>query len=564
MKFKLLSAILLLAAALTVNAVAPSVERAKRELQVGGELYLLIDSTSLHRHIAETYMALERGVAESSIPRRNAVQSALAFMRAFNRMAGIPEITALGASSTRDAEFGFSNRVVVAAEPGSTGWLWRMHGQTEPRLARIAALPADTAFALDFGVDFRPILKDIRESGCEEWLLQHCGELPVPGMNNWLEAVSGDWQIAIAIPEGGELNCCNAPIEELNKCDIYISVPDNNGSLKSALELLCAAKPSVKRIANVIYVSNDSGSAMVFVILEHRVLYFSSIRSFDKFCSGSTNVNANGRFVPVAKQPATEPGTRTLAGDPGFAAALKRLPANSNGAYFISNARIGKVIEIGGRYGLQLRLPDTVHRSIGIWRVDDCMIVRQEISTEGLNIQVFDALVSAPLKAIFDLAMDKKKKADNGNTAKVDPKPAKNAAAEDKAKALRAEHQRKCLENLRNIRKFVADHAAHNNGKLPPKLPQEFTCGNSGYVYFAPFAVPPSGKMPLVADNVKAYPHPGTINVLFVDGSIETFEFESSSIKRLCSFLHTIYRYDEKEFIRLIERASQLDAGKGD
>ncbi len=167
------------------------------------------------------------------------------------------------------------------------------------------------------------------------------------------------------------------------------------------------------------------------------------------------------------------------------------------------------------------------------------------------------------MKAIIDLAVNKKKNADSGNTAKGAPEPPKNAATEDKTEALRAEHQRKCLENLQSIQKFVADHAARNHGKLPPALPREFACGNSGYVYFAPFAASPSGKMPLVADNVKANPHPGKINVLFVDGSIETFEFESGSIKRLCSFLHTIYRYDEKEFIRLIERASQLDSGKG-
>ena len=50
------------------------------------------------------------------------------------------------------------------------------------------------------------------------------------------------------------------------------------------------------------------------------------------------------------------------------------------------------------------------------------------------------------------------------------------------------------------------------------------------------------------------------INVLFVDGTVRSFKFNAGSLKRLCSFLHTVYRYDEKEFVRLIERASQLDA----
>ena len=82
-------------------------------------------------------------------------------------------------------------------------------------------------------------------------------------------------------------------------------------------------------------------------------------------------------------------------------------------------------------------------------------------------------------------------------------------------------------------------------------------------MYFAPFPEPPSGKIPLVADPVSGGAHPKKVNVLFVDGEIKTFEFEAGSAKRLCSFLYTIYRYDEKEFVRLIERASQLDAEKG-
>ena len=50
------------------------------------------------------------------------------------------------------------------------------------------------------------------------------------------------------------------------------------------------------------------------------------------------------------------------------------------------------------------------------------------------------------------------------------------------------------------------------------------------------------------------------IGVLFVDGSIEFFDFPAASLKHLCSFLHTRYHYDEKDFVRLIRRAAELDA----
>ena len=562
-QYKLLAATLLSAAALAVGAAPSPMERAKSELQAGGELYVVIDASALHRHIAESYIALERGIAESSLQNRDSTQSTLAILRTAYRLIGIPEIAVLGASSTREAGSGFSNRLVIAAEPGSAGWLWRIHGQNEPRLGRIAELPADTALAVDFGVDFRPILKDIEKIGGGEWLARHYSELPIIQPKELLESLSGDWRIVLAIPEGSEWSCSNPPLEELKKCDSFVSIPDNRDLLKKMLELIFSLKPSVKRMGNVIQVPNGENSVMVFVMLEHRILFFSSIRSFDKFCNGSANLAANGKFVPGAKLTAPNGRAKTLADDPNFAAAIKRLPVNSNGAYFISDARIGRTVSVGGKNGFQVVFPRTAARSVGVWRQEDSMIVNQEISSDGLTVKSFDVLFSTPLLLIADSIFGETDPTASNEQSERESED-KSPAPEVKKMLSDAAVQGKCLRNLQQIQRFIADYAKQNDGKLPPKLPEELTCGNSRYVYFAPFAAPPSGKMPLVADPVVDSAHPGTINVLFVDGSIKTFEFDAGSIKRLCSYLYTIYRYDEKEFVRLIERASQLDAaGKG-
>ena len=558
---RFLTALLCIAALLSGAAESSPMELVRQELQAGGDLYLLFGPTALRRHISEVYLSLERGIAESSAPERDLHQTALTFLRMLDRLVGVSEIAALGVSSIRDAELGFSNRTVFVAGPGAAGWLWRAHGKPGPRLARIADLPADTVFAVDFGMDLRPLLEDLGETGGEKWLSRHFDQIPGLPTAKVMESISGDWQIALAIPEGEQWNSNNPPLDELKKCDVYVSVPDNCGTLKNAIRLLRSVNPAVKTLENVIYLPNGDGTSMVFVTLEHRILFFSSVRSFDKFCNGSANVGANGKFVPDAKPSVPNERRKTLAGEPGFAAAAKRLPANSHCAYFSTDARFSRTIVIGGKSGFQLALPNTVTRSVGVWLADDKMLVNRELSTEGLTTRAFDMMIGGPLLRLADLALRKRNKA----------VPAKKIAPSSKASHPGADVKRsvggidrlaECRKHLLDAKNFIDDYTK-KHGKYPPKLPDTLKCGSAPYVYFAPFSEKPSGKIPLVADPVKGGGHPKMINVLFVDGSIGTFELEAGSVKRLCSFLYTIYRYDEKEFIRLIERASQLDAGKG-
>ena len=562
--YKIFLALSFCAAALTAGASPSPMERATMELQPGGELYVVLRASSIQRHVTETYLALERGVAESSRQDRDSMQSTLTLLRAAYRLFGIPEIAVLGASSIRDAELGFSNRAVIVAESDSTGWMWRLHGNAEPRLARIGKFPADAMFAADFCVDMRPAVADLEKSECKGLLRQRCQWLPMISVSELLESLSGNWQIVAAINEGQEWECDKSPLTELEKCDIYISAPDNRGALKKALELFRAMSPAAKQTGNATYIPRGDGSTLVFVTLERRVMIFSSVRSFDKFRDGAGLGAPPGSGAvgtpPARKQPAT------LADDPVFAAALKRLPANSNGAYFTSDAKISRVLKIGGNNGLQIGLQNTVSRSIGIWQVGNCAIVNQEFSTEELTTQAFDTLIGSPLMMLADRMLQRK-------TAPLGPAPVKKVRRDGKKvhplgakikKTVADGREAACRDRLKKVRTYIDGYRKKHNGELPPALPKDLKCGGAAYVYFAPFAVPPTGKMPLVVDPVKHNAHRGAVNVLFVDGSVESFKLEADSLKRLCSYLYTIYRYDEKEFVRLIERASQLDSKKGE
>lgn len=556
---RFLTALLCLAALLSGAAESSPMERARQELQSGGDLYFVIGPSALRHHVSEVFQALERGIAESTVPERDFHQSALMFLRVLDQLIGVSEIAALGVSSIRDAELGFSNRAVIVAEPGGSGWLWRIHGEPGPRLARIAELPADTVFAADFGLDLRPLLKDLDEIECKKWLDSHFDR--IPGLSTKvMESVSGDWQIALAIPDGVQWDCNKPPQEELKKCDIYVSMPDKCDAL-NAIRLLPSVIPGSRQLENVTYVPNGDGSAMVFVTLEHRILFFSSVRSFDKFRNGSANVSANGKFVPDAKPSVPDGSRKTLAEEPGFTSAMKHLPANSHCAYFTTDARFSRTFVLGGNRGVQLVLPNTVTRAVGTWQVGDGMIVNRELSTEWLPTRFFDMVLGGPLLRVADRIFRKREKAAPATNA-ASPRKAPDGGGNAKSSVGVIDRSAECRKHLLVAKRFI-DGYTKKHGKFPPQLPAELKCGNAAYVYFAPFAAPPSGKIPLVADPLKGGAHPKTINVLFVDGSIKTFELEAGSVKRLCSFLYTIYRYDEKEFIRLIERASQLDAGKG-
>ena len=561
-----LSATLLFAAATLLACAGPSPsESATRELQSGGELYVVLGTSALQNHTADIFSALERGVAESSMRDGGSLQSALTILRASHRLFGLHEIAVLGASSIRDAELGFSNRVVVAAVPQSAGWLWRTHGRSEQRLARLGKLPADTSFALDFGVDLHPVIEDLGRSGCEKMLARKLKWLPMLSTGELLESLSGDWQIAISIPDGSKWEHDSPPLTELEKCDIWISAPDNLGSLKKAVELWRSLSPSAKQIDNVTYVPVDDKSVLVFVTLERRIMLFSSMRSFEKF-RAAAGVGENARRG-TAKTSVPGGQVKTLADTPDFAGAMKRLPANSHAAYFTSDANISRVLKLGGENGFQMNLPKDVKRSTGVWSVGDRMIVNREFSTAGLTTKTFDALIGSPLLLMIDKMLKKSFEAQKQETNKVSEKSAEPVKGKDHGADIRkavagSDKAVECCDRLRKIGDFIGEYRKKNNGELPAAIP-EAGCGSAAYVYFAPFAAPPSGKMPLVVDPIERNAHKGTVNVLFVDGSIESFDMSSGSLKRLCSFLYTIYRYDEKEFIRLIERASQLDAAGG-
>ena len=54
--------------------------------------------------------------------------------------------------------------------------------------------------------------------------------------------------------------------------------------------------------------------------------------------------------------------------------------------------------------------------------------------------------------------------------------------------------------------------------------------------------------------------HADAVNVILVDGSVETLELENpENCRRVVSYLHTRYHYTEPEFKQLMQKAAALD-----
>ena len=204
----------------------------------------------------------------------------------------------------------------------------------------------------------------------------------------------------------------------------------------------------------------------------------------------------------------------TLGETPLFGAAEKKLPAAVSGAFYAANS------------------------GFGVWRFHPGMFEISACSPGGAALQTLRRLILTPLSAAVD------------QTLARPPTPQKRTASANRAEAPAPEAMKKRRDMLADAGKYLEGRS--KTADRFPELPER-------YAALVCFGTPGwgSAKMPLVAETPD--PERAVIGVLFVDGTIEFFDFTAPSLKHLCSFLHTRYHYDEKEFIRLIRRASELD-----
>ena len=485
----------LLAAVLFASAGCAPVtprDRVEEALDADGELYIVSDSTALLREGADWYGEIERRVAESESPQRDAIQYYLTAFKTLCRFAGTGNIEVFGMSSHRETDGSYLNRC-AAAGPADAPWPWDLGGAPGDRLDDLKKLPGDTLAAASFTVDTAAAATELRRAGAEKLLEYKPALLLGFSIGEVLSVVSGSWQMAVLPPpHSGD----GAP--DWSQGDFYLSCPDRGGA-------------HYRRISAILPPAGDGMLRMP--------------------ASGKISplvIGADGMIrlysTPECRTKLASP-KRTLGDEARFAAAAEKLPNTSNGAFYFSDDGV----------------------SVGVWKFQPGLVELSAYSTRGTATLALRRLLLAPLSLVIDQAL---------------ARPPKQPEMKNKPPV---PEQRSALpppELMKKRRTALADAMSYLNaqrkksGRFPAELPEKY----SHLVWFGAPQGGRSGKLPLIVeapDRKRPW-----IGVLFADGTIEFFDFPAASLKHLCSFLHTRYHYDEKEFVRLIRRASELDAHK--
>lgn len=505
-------------------------EQVSRMLESGDALYLELDTAPLKSDLANFYSAVENATARSGIGGRDKLQCAMTIVKLAIKLSGIDETVRFGASSTSLDGKWFSNRVAFAASPGCSGWLWHGGGAAEDRLARIGELPADTVSAADFGVDFAPALRRLEDSGAGEVLKAPNNMLMGMSPRELLLSLSGDWSIAFTAPRAGKDGSKNADH------GIFISLPDRDGLLfRRAAAGISMLAPEAKRDGDTVYLPEHGGMAPVVKAGKGRISFYSS----PELMAGKRQ------------------GPGTLREQPFFRKAIELLPKEVHGAFYFSEREFRQQLRPGGGPA-SIAFPNDGEHNIGVWKNRDGLVGAYSISDAPMQTLVLHDLALTPLSFVAERMLN----------APARPQKANRTEKRVRTQPKREPETHRCRKQLsslwRELEKYRAEHGGLPEGfgaaALKKALPETPGCGGCAYVYFGSFGEKSSPKLPLAADAPSGGAHRGAVNVLLADGSVETVELENPSMKRLCSYLHTVYRYDEKEFVQLIGRASQLDS----
>ncbi len=539
---------MLLVAVFSAGCAHTPRERVAESLQPGGELYLLLDAAPLQKRLSSLYFAAERGVAKSDLPGRESTQMMLTMAKLLVKLSGANEIAAAGASSREIAPGEFANRITIAARPESSGWIWRAGGREANRLQRLGEMPGNVVLAVDFGVDFTPVAAELRSAGAGPLLDAPQSRLWEVSLKELLTALSGEWQLAVTAEPDSDFS-------DFKGCGFYLSLPDRDGILFRRISTGAVMLfPGSRQNENVIYLPENDGIAPVIAGEASGLAVFSSPEVFELFCGGVSNVEKNGRFIPPDGSRLNCSGPR-LRDNPRFARAVRRLPGSASGAFYASDETLNHRMQLGNRYDLTLDLSAFSSAETGVWQCAPGIIKISSIGSQELASHYFQTLCLTPFLVVLDRLL----------TAPPEPE---RADMSDSPAAPETEAAEKCRTRMLELKKRL-DAYSEKHGRLPARLddltaagssPESIRCGDGEYVYFGSFDAKNSSRMPLLSDPPAVGTHRGITNVLFADGTVESFKIDADSLKRLCSYLHTLYHYDEKEFVQLIERASKLDA----
>lgn len=490
----LMTAMLLLAAGCAPHG-DQNYQAVAKELDAGGQLYMIHDTSALHdatRAFAET-IAVEN--VKSVRRRRVNILIANALLQA----SGLTDVKAWGMSSVAsgDSAFPVKNTLFLRIDPTAPGALNRLLGSENPDIQQLlGALPQDVTAG--FAINMRPqiiaeLLKTFGPMG-----IGLLDRLPLD-MEKILTNLNGVWVGAVILPH-------DMTDLHIGSCWVYLSLPDKDEFLFNTLAKIAELakfkyNKEKKRIS-----ADDSFPAGFQPVVQFR--------------NGRIEIYSSS----LAENFFTAADTPRLKNSAEFARIQHRLPEKCCALWFSqprefsrNNTRFGSDKSMGAisRTATGILLQGFSAASIDEYLVNSAYFLYHFFKTTGKQVKK-----SLP---------------------KAEKQPPPPQIPE---KSLTA-----CADSLRQ-----AKGAIHGVKRL-------YYCPATRKIYvrfYGMSKLKSKAKLPVMMDRPDS--HRGAFNVLFSDGSVETFHLKNQkNCRRMISFLQTTMHWQENIFRELMRQANEFD-----
>ena len=536
-------------------------DRIAKDLETGGSCYFISSSRQSGAALSDLVRQCEKYTWDSSLPdeTRFKLQRLISSCELWARLAGIGEIKGWGGSSRQlpaAKRTLFRNKLRVLLSEQRSGVLWNLFPKENiPLENQLYGLPHDTFFAgavslspvvlqqiIDSDKDLSAPVSDFSKLFFDMTVAELAAEL------------SGIWRIVMVCDEK------NIP-DLLAGIHISLTLPDRKGRLFKKLSEKMKFLPGTT------------------VDLQKKTIKLEKVP--EKMCIPYA-VGGNGTLT-LSTSPRSYHRTHPLKSFPALPSFVKPL------------SRYNRLEGIGVFYSrdiTDLNLSGSVDtnstkEALAVVRALPDGVLVEDISPCDLNAYAILSTAAAPLHFILGIlsAPPPQKKS---SLPPPPPSPAPGPRRGVKPVSQKVEtppQSSRCTAGIANagkallkaVKKSNTWHApgiaglrsfAASGGisaallrcpetKLPPAANGELNYANCHYLYFGKPGTN-SPKSPILME--LPFLHKDHIAVFYADGSVEELRLSGRrNVRRAVSFLHTVHSYEEEEFIRLIQFASELD-----
>ena len=530
--------------------------RIAENLDTGGSCYFISTSSSAANTVARVIKEGEKYTWNAPLPPETKfkLQHAISNAELLARVAGLHEIQGWGGSSKQLPGKGvmYRNKFRLLLPAEAKGAFWNILSKENlPLEKELYDLPDDTYFAgvfnLSPGALLRFIDSDKKFSGPANNI---CKVLTGKPPAEVAKHLSGIWKVVLVCDEDNE-------ISSLTGIHLALTVPDKGNLLFKTLSSRMKAIPET--------VVDDKSIKLAPVPGQMCIPY--AVRGVDRLtiCTSPRAFLRSSQINSFPRRPAC----------------IKKL------------SHIPELYGTALVYGRDLNCL-TPAKKIDMSRVEPTFAVVRKVSdgffVDGvsscdLNSVALLSAAAVPVNLAFDLlsAPPKKKRTSpaappQAAAPKKPAKVSKAAVAANLRKATCASAVSKAgkalLGAVEKSKKWPAPGIAGlrflaEQKLLSPALlkcpavrarkasTQELNYGNCHYIYLGKPGQN-SPKTPLLMEI--PFLHKDHFSVFYADGSVEEIKLSGRrNVRRAVSYLHTIHSYEEEEFIRLIQFATELD-----